>query len=253
MIKTSVVNIESLEKIPSNEKRAPAGFRYGFIENLFDEEFYKKLVATFPDIKKFKLISKMSGGGHKRFYLGPEYTINRHGVCGCDLNDVSTEWKKVFRICASPKFINFLSEKTGVKCNSLCNFGFTYGNEGCHQECHIDGAVRADDPNETKATLALLLYFHPDRSTIGGTCIYDIDRKTIVAQAGHLHNSSFYFEQHAEAWHGFPEMPSGKERFLVSLTYSNEARPIKIDNSLFHRLTCKRNIKRVIKKFIRQT
>ncbi len=248
----SVINIQTLNAIRDNQKTAPAGFRYGFIEDLFRHDFYQRLVATFPDPKKFKLISKMSGGGHKKFYLGPEYAANRTPGCGCALLDVSPEWQKVFRICNSPKFISYLSEKTGVPCNSLCNFGFTYGNEGCHQEAHVDGAVRADDPNEIKATLALLLYFNPEKSEIGGTYVCLPDRETIIMQAPHLFNSAFYFEQHPDAWHGFPEMPAGAERHLVSLTYSLEHKPVPVNNSFLHRLTCKYNLKRIVRQLMRK-
>lgn len=230
---------------------APSGFRYGFIADIFREDIYRELMATFPDVTKFKLIDKMSGGGRKRFYITPHYNVSKNMGCWCHLHWFPSMWQNVLQESASPEFISFLSTTLGVSCNSLTVFGHTYGNEGCRQDAHIDGAVREDDYGEHPSTLATLLYFNERPDNIGGTCVYAPDRKTVLFQAPSMRNGMFFFEQHLDAWHGFPVMPPGAERRLVSLAYSLEKEPIKIKNSLIHKLTCSLRFKRIAKKVLR--
>ncbi|MBX4211220.1 MAG: hypothetical protein KW806_00245 [Candidatus Yanofskybacteria bacterium] len=226
---------------------APSGFRYGFIADVFRPEIYERLIAEFPDVKKFKLVDKISGGGHKRFYIGPLYDVNKHMGCMCHLSSYSSLWQEVLQESASSEFISFLSSVLGVPCNSLATFGHTYGNEGCEQEVHIDGAVR-EDHGEHPSTLATLLYFNDKSDNIGGTCVYAPDRSTILFQAPSMRNGMFFFEQHPEAWHGFPKMPAGAERRLVSLAYSQELESIPLKTSLAHQLTCVNKARVIIKR-----
>lgn len=226
----------------------PRGFVYGFVENLFPENLYERLVATFPDPKTFKFINKQSGGGNKRFYVGPDY--HSHLQQGCiDGMKITEAWKDVMREASSPDFIAQLSRLTGVKCNNMSQFGFTYGNEGCMQGAHVDGAVREYEKRPVAVTLACLLYFNKHPDTVGGTCVYANDRTTVVFQAPHLRNGMMFFQQHPEAWHGFPELPRGAERHLVSLSYSNEPEPVLLREGLLHRLTCKQFLKSQFRQF----
>ena len=247
MIKLFDVN--SIEAAKETFRTAPSGFRYGFIADVFPENIYKELMATFPDVRKFKLVDKMSGGGHKRFYIAPHYGVSKNMGCWCHLHFFPPIWQEVLRESASPEFISFLSSTIGVKFNSLTTFGHTYGNEGCVQEPHIDGAVR-EDRGEYPSTLATLIYFNEKPDNIGGTCVYATDRKTILFQAPSMRNGMIFFQQHSNAWHGFPVMPPGAERRLVSLAYSLEKEPIRLKTSLAHRFTCGPSYKRAIKKLI---
>lgn len=241
---------DSIEAAKKTFLTAPSGFQYGFIADVFKENVYQELMVTFPDVKQFKLVDKMSGGGHKRFYIASHYDVSKNMGCWCHLRFFPAIWQKVLQESASPEFISFLFGATGVKFNSLTTFGHTYGNEGCVQEPHIDGAVR-EDRGEYPSTLATLLYFNEKPDNTGGTCVYATDRKTVLFQAPSLRNGMFFFEQHLEAWHGFSVMPAGAERRLVSLAYSLEKSPIRLKNSLFHRFTCIPSYKRAIKKLLR--
>ncbi len=240
----------SIENAKKDFKTTSSGFRYGFIPNVFKEKVYQELMVTFPDVRQFKLVDKMSGGGHKRFYIAPYYEVSKNFGCWCHLRFFPAIWQEVLQESASPELISFLSKATGVECNSLATFGHTYGNEGCVQEPHIDGAVR-EDRGEYPSNLATLLYFNEKPDNIGGTCVYATDRKTVLFQAPSMRNGMIFFQQHPDAWHGFPMMPPAAERRLVSLAYSLEKSPIQLKNSLLHRLTCTPSYKKAIKKLIR--
>ncbi len=217
---------KAIGELKNKKQTAPSGFHYGFTENIFKEDVYQKLTNTFPDIKSFKLVDKMSGGGHKRFYVGPDYYSGKDWGCICHMKNLPEIWQKVLLESAAPEFIEMLSTATGIKFNSLCNFGFAYGNEGCVQEPHIDGAARPDDPSPVHSTIACLLYLNQKPDGFTGTCIYAPDRKTIIFQVPNLRNSMSFFKQHPSAWHGFPQVPKGESRRIISLSYSQEAAPI---------------------------
>lgn len=222
---------------------SPRGFRYGFLSSIFTEEAYERLVEAFPPVESFHLVDKFSGGGRKHFFTGPLYEANRHSGCVCHLADLPEVWGEALIELASPSFVARLSTATGVSFNSPCGFGFTYGNEGCVQEPHLDGAVRPEDTSKIKSSLACLIYMNRNPDGPGATCIYDPDRKTVLYQVPSMRNGLFFFEQHQDAWHGFPQIPRGHERRLISVTFSQEAKPGHLKNSVLHRLTCRRRLK----------
>jgi len=245
-------NPEAFKKLKQDSKIAPHGFRYGFVTGVFHEDVYKDLIKTFPDVKKFTLVDKQSGGGHKRFYVGPSYYSGKDWGSTRHLKNLPAVWKGVIRESGSPEFVAMVQEATGVKCNSLCNFGFTYGNEGCVQGPHIDGAARPDDPNPIHATIACLMYFNEQPGGFGGTEVYDTDRTTVIARVADLRNSFFYFEQHPDSWHGFPKMPAGADRRLVSLSFSQEPKPLLVTESVFHPHYLKTQLKKAVKRVVRR-
>lgn len=244
-------NTDSIKSAKESFKKAPSGFEYGFIPNLFKEDVYEQLIATFPDTNKFKLVDKPSGGGRKRFYQGPVYDTDRWGGCVCHLENLPKIWRDVLEEASSTELISLLRESTGINFNSLGIFGFTFGNEGCMQEAHIDGAVR-DNPVFIKSPIACLMYFNKESEGTSGTCIYDVDRKTVLFKAPSMKNSLFFFEQHIDSWHGFPVVPAGEERRLVSVTYNVEKTPIKIQKSILHKLTCVSGLKYRAKRILRK-
>jgi hypothetical protein len=244
-------SIAAIKKAKNTIQIAPSGFRFGYIPDLFHEASYRELAKTFPDVSNFKLVDKQSGGGRKRFYTGPHYYSGLTWGCVCHMQNLPKIWKEVLDESADPELVELFQDVTGVRLNSLCNFGMTFGNEGCVQEPHIDGAVRADDPSPVHSTMAAIMYFNENPDPIGGTAVYAPDRTTILARAPHLRNGFFFFEQHPQAWHGFPPMPKGAERRIVSLSYSQESRLIGLKQSLLHRATCSYRLKDTLRKFLK--
>lgn len=247
----NLFNPDSIKTAKDTIKTAPSGFRYGFIPNIFKEDVYEQLIASFPDVSTFKLVDKPSGGGRKRFYVGPGYDANKNWGCVCHLSSLPQIWKDALHESSSNEFMKLLKDSTGVGFNTMCTFGFAYGNEGCMQEAHIDGAAREGDKSPVHSTIACLLYFNKEAGGVGGTCVYDIDRKTVLFQAPSLRNGLFFFEQHPDAWHGYPPMPPGADRRIISLAYSQESQPVTLRTSVFHRLTCVPTYKRIAKKLLR--
>ncbi len=243
-------NVDAFARLKEGRKIASRGFKYGFITGVFKEDVYKELIRTFPDVSKFELVDKESGGGHKRFYVGPNYYSGKHWGSTRHLNDLPEIWKAVIKESGSKELLDLVADATGVACNSLCNFGFTYGNEGCIQGPHIDGAARPNDSSPVHATIACLLYFNEKPGGVAGTEVYDVDRKTVLFAVPDLRNSFFYFEQHPDSWHGFPLVPKGADRRLVSLSFSQEKTPILVTDSVFKFPYLRDVTKKIIKKIL---
>jgi len=242
-------NLDAIAELENTRIISPYGFKYGFVRSIFKEDVYKDLIKSFPDVTKFKLTDKSdSGGGRKRFYVGLNYYSGEKWGSIYHMKELPQIWKDVIKESSSEELMNLLSDATGVNFNSLCNFGFTYGNGGCMQEPHIDGAIRPNDPSPIHASVACLMYFNEKSGGVAGTAIYDLDRETILFQVPDLRNSFFYFEQHPDSWHGFPTVPEGHDRRLVSLSYSQERRPIPVSESLFSHFFAPYRIKYFIRR-----
>ncbi len=215
------------KRIQTATKVTETGVSHGFCDSVFEGEVYEELIRTFPDPHSFYLVDKEdSGGGHKRFYIGPEYVVARNYNSLFHIRKLSKVWKGVIEEVSSPSFIQMLSESVGAKFNSICNFGFAYGDEGCIQEPHLDGAIREGATSRVKSNVAFLLYFNENVDPVSATELYDIDRKTVIVKGDTMRNSLFFFEQHPNSWHGFPLVPKNHTRRIVSLSYNYETEPV---------------------------
>jgi len=227
---------QALERLKRDVRRAPSGFRYGFVRGIFREDVYEAVMAGFPDVTGFRLKDLKegnAGGGRKRFYVGQEYYSGRDYGATRKFSGVADIWREIIAEADSEEFKSLLHDATGVPLNSVCNLGFAYGKEGSVQEAHIDGAV-SDMGKSISASVACLLYLNKEPGGVCGTRVYAPDRTTVLFEVPDLRNSFFFFEQHPAAWHGFPEVPAGADRRIVSLSYSHEPVPIRLHDSFLY-------------------
>lgn len=227
---------EALERLKRDVRTAPSGFRYGFVRGIFREDRYDEVMSGFPDVSGFRLKDLKegnAGGGRKRFYVGQEYYSGRDYGAIDKFATVSPTWRAIMAEADSEEFKGLLRDATGVRMNSVCNLGFAYGKEGSLQDPHLDGAV-IDKGKPLSATIAGLLYLNKEPGGVSGTRVYAPDRTTVLFEVPDLRNSFFFFEQHPAAWHGFPEVPAGADRRIVSLSYSDEPRTIRFNASPFY-------------------
>lgn len=222
----SILNLESIGTIPTSIKMSPRGFRYGFIENIFLPAAYEPLRRVFPPESRFSVTEE-----NIMITLGGVYYDAREHHGHTDhLLDLDPLWHRALHEAASAEFIKALSENTGVACNSLRGFGFNLGKRGYgFRRPHLDGSARSKHPARTRLVAMLYLGSSPSE-TVGGTKIYDTDEKTIVFEAPRLYNSLLFFEQHPDAWHGYPILEEDIERKTLQFTYNLE--PQRIEPSL---------------------
>jgi len=239
---------DAIRALGEQTNRGPGGYRFGFVNDVLNQPAYDRLAREFPRVDHFQLVDKQSGGGRKRFYVGPSYDLGRDGGCICGLGGISQMWRQLFLECASAELMDLLGESIGIRFNSLCSFGFAYGNEGCRQEAHIDGAVRPGDASPVHSTISLFIYCNQRSQRTGGTRIYAPDRESVLFEVPELRNGLFYFEQSALAWHGYATLPPGIERRLVNFTYTLEESPVTLRTSRLHRHICPRRFRRRLRK-----
>ena len=231
-------NSGSLSKLRDHIKVSPAGFRYGFLENVFREDRYQELVETYPPFSLFHFHED----GYKKVFEGPYYDSHDHAGCDHHLRVLPAVWQELLREAASDEFIQMFRKASGVEFNSLRNFSFKYGRKGCEIRPHLDQASRSKGPGASR--LVSMWYFssRPGGGP-GGTAIYDRDRKTILFEAPVLRNSMLFFEQHPEVWHGYETIKDDSERHALALTYNQEPARIPIKDSLWHELFCVRRFR----------
>lgn len=227
-------NQESFISLPSKIQVSPAGFRYGFLENVFCPGVYEELLGTFPAFDFFSYHED----DYKKVYEGPYYDSHAHRGCPHSLKRVPKIWKELLREASSEEFISLFRKVSGVDFNSLRNFSFKYGKNGCEIKPHLDQASRSGNRGASK--LVSMWYFsEKEGPTSGGTCIYSSqDRKTILFEVSTLRNSMLFFEQHQEAWHGYEAIRDESRRKALALTFNTEPERIPIKTSLLHELFC---------------
>jgi hypothetical protein len=241
-------NADAIRALGEQTTRGPGGYRFGFVNDVLNQPAYYRLAREFPPVHQFQLVDKHSGGGRKRFYVGPTYELGRDGGCTCGLHGISETWKELFLECASAELMELLGVSTGIYFNSLSSFGFAYGNAGCMQEPHIDGSVRPGDASPVHSTISLFIYCNPSSQRTGGTRMYAPDRESVLFEVPELRNGLFYFEQNALAWHGYAPLPPGIERRLVNFTYTFEESPVALRTSRLHRHVCIRRFRRRLRR-----
>src|SRR3989344_1544645 len=123
-------NPDLFSTIKNNTLVSKTGVRHGFAEGVFRPEVYEELIKSFPDTTSFYQVNKHSGGGLKRFKVGPNYEVIKNFGSVYHMRNLPPVWRGVLQESASPEFIHKLEEATGGRFNSVANFGFTYGDEG---------------------------------------------------------------------------------------------------------------------------
>ena len=226
-------NRATFENVGSRMIVTPAGFKAAVIQNVFLPEAYQKLLAAYPPLSLFNYHED----AFKKVYEGPHYDSQEYKGCIAHFAPLDPIWKELLLEATSEEFMNLFSKSTGVIFNTVRNFSWKYGKEGCEIKPHLDQA--AMHQNVLRSRLVSLSYFaaKPGMGP-GGTVIYSADRSKTVLEAQDLYNSMLFFEQHKDAWHGYKPMKQGEERRALAMTFNLEEQPTRIKTPFAHKLFC---------------
>ncbi len=228
-------NRATFENLSSKVIVTPSGFKAAVVQDVFTTGAYQKLLAAFPLSEIFTYHEDQ----YKKVFEGPSYNARQYRGCIERLSGLDPIWKAVLLEASSDEFLKLFSNATGVAFNAVREFSLKYGKEGCEIKPHLDQAAKTQ--NEFRSQLVSLFYFAPKPGMgPGGTTIYSPDRSTILLEAQDLYNSMLFFEQHADAWHGYRPLKSGEERRAMILTFNLAKHPVRIKTSLGHKLFCPR-------------
>ena len=216
MTEFKIVNWENVfNESQAFQKNQP--FKFGFIEEFFNREFYEKLYDTYPNIDDF-----LDGSGMTKAQLVRWWGDHKENEIVRDVDDpnLSKEWNQLYHYCHSEEFIENFRKFSGVPVTKLKHFSFLSYRKGGFQLPHIH--------NVGPSTIIMMVYFSKNwnKGDPGGTYIAsEADESKIIFEPYNLDNSVALFHDGPKAAHGTRYITKDVERRAIQITlegYSNE-------------------------------
>jgi len=180
-------------------------FKFAFIENVFQKDFYEKLYQTYPKIDdSWSNFSNFSKSQLAKYWGG---TDNPKQVVDGEDPSFSKEWNELKLYAESEEFLSNFRKLTGTTVNKLKNFSFMSYKKGGFQLPHIHNV----GPN----TVIMMLYFSKgwEEGDAGGTYIAsDVDEDKIIFEPYNLDNTLALFQDSPNAAHGVRIITKDVER-----------------------------------------
>lgn len=188
-------------------------FRFAFIEEVFNRDFYEKLYQTYPKYDEtWKHYQDISRSSRTKEIGDPTQFLKK------DEPTLSKEWNLFFRYLTTEEFIENLSKFSGIKLEKVNRAGFINSHKGDFSLPHVDGYQNPDGSVNFRVTM--LIYFNKgwQKGEAGGTYISsDEDESTIIFEPYNLDNSLVCFEQSPQAWHGSRYITKDVRRQAIAL------------------------------------
>ena len=187
-------------------------FKYAFIEEVFDRDFYEKLYQTYPKYDEtWKHYQDFSRSSRNKDFETQNFLKK-------DEPTLSNEWNQFFRYLTTDEFIDNFSKFAGMKLTKVSRSGFINSHKGDFSLPHIDGYKNPD--GSTNFRITALIYFNKNwpKGDPGGTYICsDEDESSLIFEPYNLDNSLVCFEQSPQSWHGSRYITKDVTRQAVSI------------------------------------
>ena len=207
---SNIINWDSVDN-QSNSFKNQTPFRFAFIEDFFEREFYEKLFETYPKIDETWTLAETSTKTQFiKFWngLGPNDVVVHD-----DDPQYSEEWNKFKRYAHSEEFVEKIRKFSGVTVNKLKYFNFMSYSKGGFQEPHIH--------NVGPSTLIIMIYLSKNwvKGSPGGTYMAsDTNESSIIFEPYNLDNSVIIFQDGPKAVHGIRLITKDVERRALQIT-----------------------------------
>lgn len=188
-------------------------FKFAFIEEFFNRDFYEKLYETYPSLDTFTKVSSPSKS-QLVCYWGD--TENFEPVPLGKDPKFSDEWNIFKQYAESNEFIENIRKFSGIDVNKLKHFGFTSYKKGGFQLPHIH--------NAGPTTLILMIYFSKNwgKGDPGGTYMTPTeDESSIIFEPYNLDNSLAIFHDGPNSGHGVRYIKKDVERKAIQIYFEN--------------------------------
>jgi len=195
---------------------------FGFVEDVFESDFYKNLQETYPKIDSnwYKPThagrsATKRGFGNHHANLGDEFPEDHED------NNLSKSWNDLFHYLHTDEFFKHMTEYTGFTLTRLRHFGFIYNQKGDFNMPHIHHENTESKDYAYKVTI--LAYFSKGwkKGEPGGTYISsEEDESTIVFEPYNLDNSWICFAETPRSWHGSRYQTHDTPRPSIQFTLS---------------------------------
>lgn len=212
---TKIVNWDNVSKqSQAFQKNKP--FKFGFIEEFFDREFYEKLYKTYPSLDDF-----LDGSGMTKAQLIRWWGSHNENDIARDEEDpkLSKEWNQLYHYCHSKEFIEKIREFSGIPVTKVKHFSFVAYRKGGFQLPHIH--------NVGPSTIVMMAYFSKNwkKGDPGGTYMASkADESKIIFEPYNLDNSVALFHDGPKAAHGMRYITKDVERRAIQI-YLEEYSP----------------------------
>ena len=209
---SSIINWKSLHA-KSDEFNNSTPFRYGYVENFFDSDFYEKLYDTYPKVDSDWYSSdQMYRKSMTSLVLkSDEETEFSHD------DMFSKEWNEFKQYIMSDDFVKNMADYTNMPLKKTLHAIFIVLNRGDFLLPHVDG-----DGNY-RQKLDLMLYFSKDwkKGDPGGTYLASgEDESTIFLEPYNLDNSMVCFEQTPASYHGVRNITKKVVRQALAVAFT---------------------------------
>jgi|TARA_B110000467_G_scaffold161662_1_gene183213 hypothetical protein len=183
-------------------------FKFTFIENVFDNNFYKELYETYPKLDDtWDVVSTFTKSMYAKFWNIPDNESSQ------DTKSTFTkEWKDLQIYINSEEFLSNIRKLTGTTVNRVKNFQFVLYKKGGFQLPHIHNV----GPN----TVILMVYFSKGwkKGDAGGTYVAtEPDESKIIFEPYNLDNSLVIFQDSPKAAHGARIITKDVERRALQI------------------------------------
>jgi len=217
MNNVEIVNWENVFK-KSSDFQNNKPFKFGFIEEFFDREFYEKLYQTYPNVDEF-----LDGSGMTKAQLIRWWGDHNENDIVKDVDDptLSKEWNELYHYCHSKEFVEKIKKFTGIPVTKVKHFSFVAYRKGGFQLPHIH--------NVGPSTVVMMVYFSKNwkKGDPGGTYIAsEADESKIIFEPYNLDNSVALFHDGPKAAHGTRYITKDVERRAIQI-YLEEYTPEK--------------------------
>ncbi len=199
----------------SQDFKSKKPFKFTFIEEIFNRDFYEKLYNSYPslDLDTWHESNTPSKYQLNQFWGGDDsFEVVEPG----EDSRFSSEWNLFKKYAESNEFIDNIREFSGVDVNRLKHFSFSAYKKGGFQLPHIH--------NAGPKTLILMLYFSKNwnKGDPGGTYMTpEEDESSIIFEPYNLDNSMAIFHDGPNSGHGVRYITKDVERRAIQIYFEN--------------------------------
>ena len=179
-------------------------YSFGFVENVFESDFYNILHETYPKIDSSWNHTTDFGRSATKRGFGKHKTPNKTNYPPDQKDETLSEaWNEIFHYFYTDEFLINMSKYTGMKLTKLCHFGFVYNQKGDFNMPHTHHPNV--DPKDYSYKVTVLAYFAKgwENGQPGGTYISsEEDESTIIFEPSNLDNTWVCFAETPKSFHG---------------------------------------------------
>jgi hypothetical protein len=208
-----IINWENVFQQSNNFKKNKP-FKFAFIEEFIERNFYEKLYETYPKFDETWVDGSTMNKSQLSKYWGKDSGRNSIVKEGERDPRYSKEWNQFKLYVESQEFVEKLKNFSGIPVNKLKTFQFMLYRKGGFQLPHIH--------NVGPSTLICMIYFSKNwqKGDPGGTYIStDVDESSIIFEPYNLDNSIVIFHDGPNAAHGVRLITKDVERRAIQLYY----------------------------------